>query len=111
MQKVLIVDDSALMRRKICDIINTDKDFQVSEMSMNTQDAYNKIVENAYAIVVIGLSARMDVLTFSATKLQTLRRTARASSFDVFHCGRYANHPSGDEPETMIMYRRTACMV
>ena len=43
MQKVLIVDDSALMRRKICDIINTDKDFQVSEMSMNTQDAYNKI--------------------------------------------------------------------
>lgn len=27
MQKVLIVDNSALMRRKICDIINTDKDF------------------------------------------------------------------------------------
>ena len=76
MQKVLIVDDSALMRRKICDIINTDKDFQVSEMSMNTQDAYNKIVENAYAIVVIGLSARMDVLTFMR-QLQTLENRPR----------------------------------
>lgn len=42
MQKVLIVDDSALMRRKICDIINTDKDFQVSEMSMNTQELTTK---------------------------------------------------------------------
>lgn len=76
MQKVLIVDNSALMRRKICDIINTDKDFQVSEMSMNTQDAYNKIVENAYAIVVIGLSARMDVLTFMR-QLQTLENRPR----------------------------------
>ena len=76
MQKVLIVNDSALMRRKICDIINTDKDFQVSEMSMNTQDAYNKIVENAYAIVVIGLSARMDVLTFMR-QLQTLENRPR----------------------------------
>ena len=78
MQKVLIVDNSALMRRKICDIINTDKDFQVSEMSMNTQDAYNKIVENAYAIVVIGLSAWMYLPLCDSYRLW---RTARASSF------------------------------
>lgn len=76
MQKVLIVDDSALMRRKICDIINADKDFQVSEMSMNTQDAYNKIIENAYAIVVVGLSARMDVLAFMR-RLKTLETRPR----------------------------------
>ena len=43
---------------------------------MNTQDAYNKIVENAYAIVVIGLSARMDVLTFMR-QLQTLENRPR----------------------------------
>ena len=73
MQKVLVVDDFALMRRKICDIINADKDFQVSEMSMNIQDAYNKIVENAYPLVVIGLSVRMDVVAFMQ-QLQALEK-------------------------------------
>lgn len=97
MQKVLIVDNSALMRRKICDIINTDKDFQVSEMSMNTQDAYNKIVENAYAIVVIGSVGAHGCTYLYATVTDFGEPPAR-HLFDVFHCGRYADHPSGDEP-------------
>lgn len=64
MQKVLVADDSALMRRKICDIINADNDFQVSEMSIHMEDAYNKIVKNAYEFVVMGISTRMDVIAF-----------------------------------------------
>ncbi len=64
MQKVLVADDSALVRRKICDIINADNDFQVSEMSIHMEDAYNKIVKNAYEFVVMGISTRMDVVAF-----------------------------------------------
>lgn len=62
MQKVLVVDDSALMRRKICDIINADRDFHVVDMSVNAADAYNKISRYDYALAVVAVSSRMDVL-------------------------------------------------
>ena len=32
MRNILVVDDSALMRRVICDIINTDKQFQANDV-------------------------------------------------------------------------------
>ncbi len=73
MQKVLIIDDSALMRRKACDIINADKDFQVSEMSMNIDDAYKRIKENSCDAVVIGMSARVDTVLFMQ-RLKSLKK-------------------------------------
>ena len=43
-KKILIVDDSALTRRVICDIINSDSRYQVEAMANNGIDAL-KILE------------------------------------------------------------------
>ena len=50
MYKILVVDDSALMRRIICDIINADSDFRVIDVSADGEDAYNKIKNNTNQI-------------------------------------------------------------
>lgn len=64
MQKILIVDNSALMRRFLCDIINADKDFHVVDMSADGEDAYNKITSNSFDLVVMEMILpKMDGLT------------------------------------------------
>lgn len=55
MYKILVVDDSALMRRIICDIINADSDFRVIDVSADGEDAYNKIKNNTYDLVVLDM--------------------------------------------------------
>ncbi|MBR4707714.1 MAG: chemotaxis-specific protein-glutamate methyltransferase CheB [Pseudobutyrivibrio sp.] len=55
MYKILVVDDSALMRRVICDIINADNDFRVIDVSADGEDAYNKIQKTAYDLVVLDM--------------------------------------------------------
>jgi len=55
MYKILVVDDSALMRRIICDIINADSDFRVLDVSADGEDAYNKIKKNPYDLVVLDM--------------------------------------------------------
>ncbi len=55
MYKILVVDDSALMRRVICDIINADSDFRVIDVSADGEDAYNKIQKNPYDLVVLDM--------------------------------------------------------
>ena len=55
MYKILVVDDSALMRRIICDIINADSDFRVVDVSADGEDAYNKIKNNPYDLVVLDM--------------------------------------------------------
>ncbi len=55
MYKILVVDDSALMRRIICDIINADSDFRVVDVSADGEDAYNKIKNNSYDLVVLDM--------------------------------------------------------
>ncbi|MCR5581180.1 MAG: chemotaxis-specific protein-glutamate methyltransferase CheB [Pseudobutyrivibrio sp.] len=55
MYKILVVDDSALMRRIICDIINADSDFRVVDVSADGEDAYNKIKNNAYDLIVLDM--------------------------------------------------------
>ena len=39
-KKILIVDDSALMRRLMCDIINSDERFQVVDLAFDGEKAY-----------------------------------------------------------------------
>lgn len=68
MKKVLVVNDSALMRRIECDIINSDPDFQVIDVSLNIDDAYDKIKQNKYDIVVLEMVLR------GADGLDLLRR-------------------------------------
>ena len=37
MKNILLVDDSALMRRVLCDIIESDKRFRVQDRAVNAQ--------------------------------------------------------------------------
>ena len=45
-KNILIVDDSALMRRVISDIINSDKDFQVKDLANNGLEALDLVIKS-----------------------------------------------------------------
>ena len=52
MKKILVVDDSALMRRVLCDIINADDRFKVVDEANNGEVALNLLMEKTYDAVV-----------------------------------------------------------
>ncbi len=56
MKKILIVDDSALMRRVLCDIINSDKRFQVEDTATNGLEALNLLMSKTYDAVVLDVN-------------------------------------------------------
>ena len=45
-KNILVVDDSALMRRLISDIINSDERFQVSDLAMNGLEAFDLVTRD-----------------------------------------------------------------
>lgn len=60
-KKILVVDDSALMRRVICDIIGSDKRFEVADIAMNGVEALELLGHNSYDAVVLDISMpKMD---------------------------------------------------
>ncbi len=71
MYKILVVDDSALMRRIICDIINADSDFHVVDVSADGEDAYNKIKNQSFDIIVL------DMVLPKMTGLELLERLTK----------------------------------
>ncbi len=54
-KNILVVDDSALMRRVICDIINSDDQFQVVDMCGDGLQAYEKLRSGRYDAVVLDI--------------------------------------------------------
>lgn len=56
MANILTIAYSALMRRKLCGIINSDSDFHVVDESASGDDAYNKIMSNSYDLVVVDMT-------------------------------------------------------
>ena len=52
----LVVDDSALMRRVICDIINTDSTFQATDVCRDGLEAYEKLKTTKYDGVVLDIN-------------------------------------------------------
>lgn len=56
MKKILVVDDSALMRRILCDIINSDERFQVADMAVNGLEALELISRKQYDAVVLDIN-------------------------------------------------------
>lgn len=54
-KNILVVDDSALMRRVICDIINSDDQFQVADMCGDGLQAYEKLRSGRYDAVVLDI--------------------------------------------------------
>lgn len=55
MKKILVIDDSALMRRVLCDIINGENEFEVGDVARNGRDAYNLLKEKSYDGMVLDI--------------------------------------------------------
>lgn len=55
-KNILVVDDSALMRRVICDIINTDSIFQATDVCRDGLEAYEKLKTTKYDGVVLDVN-------------------------------------------------------
>ncbi len=55
-KNILVVDDSALMRRVICDIINSDGTFQVTDICRDGLEAYEKLKVKKYDGVVLDVN-------------------------------------------------------
>ncbi len=55
-KKILVVDDSALMRRVLCDIINSDERFQVVARATNGVEAFDLLSRNQYDAVVMDVN-------------------------------------------------------
>lgn len=56
MKNILLVDDSALMRRVLCDIIETDKRFRVQDRAINGLDALSLLSRKTYDAVVLDVN-------------------------------------------------------
>ena len=62
-KNILVVDDSALMRRVVCDIINSDSNFQAKDTCRDGLEAYEKLKTTSYDGVVLDVNMpRMDGL-------------------------------------------------
>ena len=55
-KKILVVDDSALMRRVLCDIINSDERFEVVDKAANGLEALELLKKNQYDAVVLDIN-------------------------------------------------------
>lgn len=55
-KNILVVDDSALMRRVLCDIINTDDTFQVTDVCRDGLEAYEKLKTTKYDGVILDVN-------------------------------------------------------
>lgn len=56
MKKTLVVDDSALMRRVLCDIINSDGRFVVADRARDGMEALELLKKNTYDVVVLDVN-------------------------------------------------------
>ncbi len=77
MKKILLVDDSALMRRVLCDIIESDNRFQVVDRATNGIEAFDLLSRNTYDAVVLDVNMpKMNGLEL-LKKLQQYKISAR----------------------------------
>ncbi|MBQ7507305.1 MAG: chemotaxis-specific protein-glutamate methyltransferase CheB [Lachnospiraceae bacterium] len=62
-KNILVVDDSALMRRVLCDIINADANFVAADVCRDGQEALEKLTSNRYDGVLLDVNMpRIDGL-------------------------------------------------
>lgn len=55
-KKILVVDDSALMRRVLCDIISNDERYEVADKAVNGLEAFDLLSRNKYDAVVLDVN-------------------------------------------------------
>ena len=76
-KKILVVDDSALMRRVLGDIINSDKRFQVTAKAADGMEAFDLLTRESFDAVVLDVNMpRMNGLELLA-ELRKFRIPAR----------------------------------
>ncbi len=76
-KKILVVDDSALMRSVLCDIINSDERFEVADQAFDGVHALDLLSRNTYDAVVLDINMpRMDGLQL-LRKLRDYKISAR----------------------------------
>ncbi len=64
-KKILVVDDSALMRRVLCDIIESDDRFEVADRAINGLEAFDLVSRNKYDAIVLDVNMpKMNGLEF-----------------------------------------------
>ena len=79
-KNILVVDDSALMRRVMCDIINSDSKFQATDYCRDGLEAYEKLKHTSYDGVVLDVNMpRMD-------GLQLLEKLQKERTNDFYIC-------------------------
>ena len=71
-KKILIIDDSALMRRVFCDIINSDDRFEVVNTATDGAEGFKFICQKEYDAVVL------DVYMPKMTGIQLLEEMQRS---------------------------------
>lgn len=77
MKKILVVDDSALMRRVLCDIINSDERFEVADRARDGLEALELLRQKTYDAVVLDVNMpRMNGLQL-LNELRKSRISAR----------------------------------
>lgn len=56
MKNILVVDDSALMRRVLCDIIESDERFHVQDRATNGLEALDLLTRKSYDAVILDVN-------------------------------------------------------
>lgn len=56
MKKFLVVDDSALMRKVMCDIIESDNRYKVEDIARDGQEAYELLKKKTYDAVILDIN-------------------------------------------------------
>ena len=84
-KKILVVDDSALMRRVMCDIINSDERFQVVEQAFDGQAAYELLKKIHYDGIVLDVNMpKMNGIQFlRALQRDKIRARVMMASTDT----------------------------
>lgn len=60
MHNILVIDDSALVRKFMCDIINAHKDFSSTPAGADDVNAYKNILAGKYECVVLNITMQMQ---------------------------------------------------
>lgn len=83
MKKILFIDDSALMRRIFCDIINSDHRFVVEDTAADGQEGLKLVKEKCYDLILLDLMMpNMDGITF-LKKLNQMQCSSKVVIFSM----------------------------
>ena len=83
MKKILFIDDSALMRRIFCDIINADQRFVVEDTAADGVEGLKLVKEKHYDLILLDLMMpKMDGITF-LKKINQMQYPAKVVIFSM----------------------------